>query len=569
MNDEPPSGQSIIDPQKDGTIPQDNQKPYERPGDNTMKEMDHEDGNDDYRSLHSSLGHILSQIRSHTLYPLVAEDKFPLQGRIKKGEKLAVQQMEYVRLMEDRMKDMERRLKLIENKGVEPEPPAPPAGVENRPSDFIMDIKRLTFQEYLPKVPNQGTLPTDPFPQIQHKRRFEFPGQLPYHLIDVVVGDINQPERSGKDQVLKSTAGALDSAPPGDNTLDHDLTIKDSPSVQPERIRINSTLLLQALEKITGTSFGLAQFDDVRELQDQVILRPFKLFVTYEQEIRDEIDRLEKMHMRGSGKINQEEPEATKDEGQSLSAPLITDKSALHDMAQEPGHEHPNDPNGQKSPTAVIDALVDEENVKILPLESRRCLEELLVLRDLLDKDLKMTFDLRRQIRDGSARSIAFQDLWHLFQLGSEIVANDVSGQSQTFRVLNISGGRPFLCARYEADMEPMDPMSNGREVPKFDILTYSYEFDGKELGACQQVHTIKSYDGNKAITSLPCFPVIFSKHSRRLKPREFFIQRGKRFLELTRNTEIVHKRYNGLTLAMDALREEVRKTMNMIKAEH
>lgn len=50
--------------------------------------------------------------------------------------------------------------------------------------------------------------------------------------------------------------------------------------------------------------------------------------------------------------------------------------------------------------------------------------------------------------------------------------------------------------------------MSIEGEVPKFEILSYFYGFDGNELGACRQLHTTKSYDGNKAITSLPCFPI-------------------------------------------------------------
>ena len=521
-------------------------------------------GDEDGNYPRSSLRSILNQIRTQTLFPGLAEEETPLRGRIKKGAKLAIQQMEYVRLMEDRMKDMEQRLRQIENKGVEDEPPAPPPGTANQPTDFIMDIHRMTFQEYLPKDPNAGIKLTDPFMNVEHKRRYEYPGQLPYHLIEVVVGDINQTERLERDHTTKPAAGRLDSAPPGHSVPDQDLMIKDSPSVQPERIRINSTLLLRALEKITGTAFSLAQFDDTHELQDQVILRPFKLFVTFEQEIRDEVDRLEKIHMPDGSKNDPEAPEITKDEAQSLPVPPITDTSIVPNSAGESDRENMNRRNDQGFANAKVDASGDGDNEQVPSLESRRCLEELLVLRDLLDKDLKPTFDLRKQIRDGSARSIAFQDLWHLFPLGSEIVSNGVSGQSQTSRVFNVSGGRPFLCNRYQADMDPTDPFSNGREIPKFDILTYYYEFNGKELGACQQLHTIKSYDGLKAITSLPYFPIIYSKNSRRLKPREFFIERGKRFLELARNTEIVHKRYNGLTLAMDELREEVRQTMIM-----
>ena len=154
--------------------------------------------------------------------PTLAEEQVPLQKRIKKGAKLAVQQMEYIRLMEDRMRNMEKRLRLIENKGVEPEPPAPPPGVTNQPTDFIMDAHHMTFQEYLPKDPNQGIKLADSFMSIQHKRRYEFPGQHPYHLIEVVVDDATQPERLAKDQTTKSTADGLDAAPLGHDIPDQD-----------------------------------------------------------------------------------------------------------------------------------------------------------------------------------------------------------------------------------------------------------------------------------------------------------------------------------------------------------
>ena len=381
------------------------------------------------RYSRSTVRSILEQIRTHTLYPELGEEQAPLQGRIKKGATLAIQQMEYVRLMEDRMKDMENRLRQIENKRVEAGPPAPRPGMGNQPIDFIMDIHRMTFQEYLPKDPNPGVKLADPLINVQHKRRYEYPGQRPYHLIGVVVGDINQTERRGKDQITKPAAGGLDSAPPGHSIPDQDLVIKDSPSVQPERIRINSPLLLEVLEKITGTTFGFTQSGNDFEMQDQVILRPFKLFVTFEQEIRDEIDRLEKVHMRDGSKGDLEAPEITKDEAQSLPAPPITDTSVLPDSAGESDREDKNDRNDQNLPNAMVNASGDGDNEEVSPLESRRCLDELLILRDLLDEDLKPTFDLRKQIRDGSARSIAFQDLWHLFPLGSEIVSNGVSGK--------------------------------------------------------------------------------------------------------------------------------------------
>ena len=545
MNDVSSSGQWPYDTEQEGTTPRDKPIPYGEGRNTDTIELDPEY----IVPYHDLLGAILSQIRTNTLYPLSGEAKMPLQERIRKGAKLAVQQMEYVRLMEDRMKDMEKRLRLIENRGVEPESPS-----TNQPAGFIMGIRRMIFPEYLPIQTNAGNQDGLVLPAVQHIPRHDFPGQLPYHLIDVVVSGMNQPEQLGKDQSTKPAGAPLDPPAPNPTIPDQNLAVHDLPSVQPERIRINSTLLLEALAKITQTGFALAHISNKSMLQDQVILRPFKLFVTFEREIRDEIDRLEKIHLREGSETTPEAPETTKNESQNPLSPPTTNANVLHDVPNT-SREYSDGPADAKSQNATVHSSVGGLQEE---LESRRCLEELLVVRELLDKDLKPTFDLRKQIKDGSLRSIAFQDLWHLFPIGGEIVSNSLNGQSQTYRILNVSGGKPFLCSRYDAQMDPK-AMSIESGVPKFEILSYFYGFDGKELGACQQLHTIKSYDGNKAITSLPCFPIIYSKHSRGVDLRDFFIGRGKRFLELTRQAEVVHKRYNGLTLAMDELREEVR----------
>lgn len=285
--------------------------------------------------------------------------------------------------------------------------------------------------------------------------------------------------------------------------------------------------------------------------------------MTHEREIRNETDRLETMHMHDRNDYKAEAPETTNGENKVPPSQSIPD--SLDKIPASSGQDHSIGSQADNNLHSTKDASVDGENENILPLNSFRCLEALRVLRELLDNDLRPTFDLRQQIRDGVARNIAFQDLWHLFPLGGEIVSNGSNGQNQVYRILDVSGGRPFLCERNLASMEPWDSASKGRDLPRFDILSYMYNSDGKDLGACQQLHTIKSYDGNKAITitSLPCFPIIYSKNSPGVKPRDFFIERDRRYIELTRKMDVVHKRYNGLTLAMDELREEVRLILN------
>lgn len=390
---------------------------------------------------HSSIIDIPIQIRTDSLYRNRSAALHSLPERIRKGAKFAVQPMEYVRLMEDRVGDMEERLRLIENKGVEPEPSAPPVGRMNQHADTVMDIKRMTFPEYLPTDLRAEDIKITESTPFKHKRRYEFPGQSPCHLIDVVVSNRNQPNWLSKDQMTKSAAGS-DLTAPGSIDTDQGPMAYGVPSVQPERMRINSSLMLRVLAKITNAQFTSSRVSKEVALQDQVILRPFKLFLYFEQEIRDEINLLEIKQMSDSDE----------------SKPLAT-KTAKHGD-QSPPSTHLNDENPRN---ASIDASMSEYDKETNPLESRQCLKELGVLKEFLDKDLKRTFDLRLQIKDGSVRSITFQDLWHLFTIGSETVSNGGNGQSQTYRILNVTGRRAFLCSRSDLSVNAVDPLSSGR----------------------------------------------------------------------------------------------------------
>ena len=535
VNDELPKGPSPSDTVKEESSHQG--KDTNRDGKNTASryKSDEDDSSDE-----NYIRKGLDRIFWGTLFP---EENDPIEERINEAPRRAVQQMEYTKFMDDRMRRLEERLRLLENRGVEPKLPTLKEN-QVQLADFKMGIKRMTFEEYLPLDPNPGIMSSSK--KIKHKRRHEFPGQLPYHLIDVVFSAADLSERLSKDSDTMLTGGPSHPTKSRFGISSPTPTTLDGQFVQPERIRINSTVLLEALQRITSLEFSKSWIGDEEELRDQVILRPFKLFVAFEQEIRDEIDRLEKIHMRSSNDSIPEAPEMVSCEGQDTSVP--------HNEPEDLSRKHRDDLTNDKSRNSKAHVTATES-----PLESKQCLEAMLSLRELLDKDLKPTFDLRKQIKEGVIRSIAFQDLWHLFQIGDEIVSNNSDGQYQIYRVLNVSGGKPFLCSRRDAKMETLESSSNPSDLPKFEILSFYYGYDGKELGACQQLHTIKSYDGSKAIASLPCFPIIYSRNSQELKSREFGIGRGRRFIELIRETDVVHKRYDGRTLAMDELREEVR----------
>ena len=311
---------------------------------------------------------------------------------------------------------------------------------------------------------------------------------------------------------------------------------------------------------MSGHRFQEVEFDDSSVLLSQVMLRPFKFFVTYEQKIRDEVERLEYLNSSYNNK-SETSPQGAVQDGR-LESPQQPLNRRTTSESFVSGSEAAKVDSQSGDQIASMSPPTDKESKHWEPLESNRCVEELQVLREFLDGDLRPTFELRKQLREGAARTVSFQDLWHLYTLGGEVVSNTADGRRQIFRVVATNGGRPFLCSRYAADMAAFEAEGpHDKDLPKFEILAHTYESDGKVLGMCQQIFTIKRYEGRKAVTSLPCYPISHATDLNGLSPRDFFIARGKRFMELARSDHTVHKRYDGLTLFMDddeELREEV-----------
>ena len=60
-----------------------------------------------------------------------------------------------------------------------------------------------------------------------------------------------------------------------------------------------------------------------------------------------------------------------------------------------------------------------------------------LKLIEFLDIDLKPTFDLRVSIKDGTIKAIDYPDLWHLFELGEDVITQ--SSRVKIFRVVSFT----------------------------------------------------------------------------------------------------------------------------------
>ena len=154
----------------------------------------------------------------------------------------------------------------------------------------------------------------------------------------------------------------------------------------PERLRIRSQTLIHWLGIVTGNE-SLQNFADYSDGETDgtpslVILRPFKILVTLEREIRQELKNL---------------------------------KNRCRSV----------EPNQESYETQ----------------EDKYLLEEVSLLNKFLEVDLKPTFQLRQSILEGTATSISYRDLWHLFQVGGMVVSQQ--DPNQIYRVIKFTVRSP------------------------------------------------------------------------------------------------------------------------------
>lgn len=252
----------------------------------------------------------------------------------------------------------------------------------------------------------------------------------------------------------------------------------------PERIRIRSTPLLIHLRRVTGEPVQTNDVPDWYSDNQQmfpgfVFLRPFKLFVKYQHTIRQSLVELQ----------------LQVDQSKDVSSPADGTNKSPWDSGQG-------------------DYKYEDEDL----------LADLKLLVDILDNDLQPTFHLSKCISNGTASTIEFADLWHLFDYGTIVVLQ--SDEARAYRVINFTGGR-----------EPLTPMMAKEEdrVPALDgfvVDCIGLTFDGSDFVPTLHKFKIHRFPGSRPISSLPVYPLVFHKNSQSFS--DGLRSRGQRFMDIT-----------------------------------
>jgi hypothetical protein len=259
----------------------------------------------------------------------------------------------------------------------------------------------------------------------------------------------------------------------------------------PERLRIRSLPLIAHLEKIcreTLTDACCWRVSISTEAAPVVLLRPFKLLIHYEEEIRRSVQEVHALLRANEG---------------------------------------------------VETAM--KGDCKGIEFEYKDLYQALKLLIEFLDIDLKPTLDLRQNIRDGTATLIEYADLWHLFKLGDIVLSR--LNRSQAFKVVNIAGGRDKLGPLLR---NPEEKPKKPKPVLGFTVDCCSICFDGTEYVPKLERFSIRKFAGPRLITSLQVYPLRFEDVPKAAE--EAFLTQGRQYLELTRSP-FTHRAFKGKTL--------------------
>jgi ATPase family associated with various cellular activities (AAA) len=455
----------------------------------------------------------------------------------------------------------------------EKEPPAP-----------IAEIKHMTLSEW-------GLLPTD-------TPRKRGPGaQNPRFVFEVLT---EEPIiiRQGPHPWTEKEEDDKNDSKPATSSARSVSGIPKSWSKSPSQLLISSKPLVANFKDIVPNF----NFDDIDELGAPLntgkllFMRPYKMFILYEKEIRDRHQELEKTFgaelnakkasdkmdgpQRADGIPSQQPPipdtvADEKDASPATDAPHHSPpKQALEDTSIDTATPNassrtPIPIQGIATPSRSSETPEREKTVEKKEQKAKlkddglknsiTALEHFRLLIKFIDEDLKDMFELRRRVRSRELKKISFDDLWHLFDYGQEVLIRDREEpeKAKAYKVLKFTGGRRI---RVTTKIDPplvrpiAAALGPGMWDGAFAVQCWSLGFDSDLYWPQEKVVGIQRFDGERSITDLPVYPIVFDK---RLALRQELITQGRIFKEFA-SAKSSHRRYLGPNLDKDARGEQI-----------
>ncbi|KAK7449875.1 hypothetical protein Landi51_05592 [Colletotrichum acutatum] len=385
------------------------------------------------------------------------------------GGKRLRQHAQHLTITENRIRSLERRLAALEK--LPTRPSTPEVNLEDEPKPIFKP--QLNFVKWA-----------------QFKATMKIKEGEVRHAIDVLVGEpILFHQRHRKNARTIVTESRFSQAEDDNFPLE---------SI-PERIRINSPVLLDVLKNVIGGSFRM-------QTEPTVVLRPYKAFTFYETELREALEAMEKSLTEQS-------------------------KQAIYTPTQEKIHSSEGfDENLDKAETERDRPVEAASETEIERQKSVQAIEELRGLVRFVEALSPLVKIIKQKptqlLKAGDATtdseetptqkrekiSVPFKDLWYIFQPGEYIICKgSKEGYQRVWRIVQCTGGRAYLST--EGNRDRVDGPHLAKHSPLV-LDCYYLDFDGKKFGPVYHRFDIQPFENNRDVSSLEVFPIAYAADS-------------------------------------------------------
>jgi hypothetical protein len=296
----------------------------------------------------------------------------------------------------------------------------------------------------------------------------------------------------------------------------------------PERIRINSKLIIEILEEIHDDDDGISG-----RAAPIVIVRPFKPLIYYETKIRDWYTKLlEEYYIKAVGT----EKSQSGPDGVGATVPEVVDGKP---RAKEDSDGEASDSGEAEESVSEFEDQEGSIDISLFGSDksstaSEAALQHVQCLIDFMDTELDVKL---KYLKSANCKRVTFSDVWLLFKPGDLVVGQN---ERQAYQIIIITSTRHSATSPYR---NYLDTAKSELEETAIRILCVHVDFDGKALGPVAKVFTIRRFEGERTVTSLEIYPFTFARDPNLQRK---LIERGKIFLEVA---AIKHMHYAGLTL--------------------
>ncbi|KAK5167718.1 uncharacterized protein LTR77_007417 [Saxophila tyrrhenica] len=371
--------------------------------------------------------------------------------------------------------------------------------------------------------------------------------------------------------IRRATDTAQRNQDSSDAPLAEGLPSKDATDTVPEipfRLVFNDEDWPELMKAVTGFDISF---------KDPVHVRPFKYLLAYENKIRAALEKCKQHDLQAASteSASGEAEDAGKDDANATESKEDNTEAAGKDGAKAPEPANSDADAGVKDDAKASDSKeasaapkpVDLGGIEATP--RRQALLQLLV--SFMDVEMKDILDVRKRVADRTLSEISFEYLLHLYKPGDIILSGATSDPDarRAYRVLSVTGGRPYFKPKYDAGIKERSrsfriherSFIGALEVDKTDSISiglqgratrmtplvidcFYLDFDGTNYGPRPMRFIIPEYRGQRRVTELDVYPGEFDPTFADI--RQQLRSRGAKFMECVQGA---HKEYDGDSL--------------------